>query len=94
MGKTFAIFFLTFTALILAGVAADLGHNHVANAQAGRFADYVMVPASTSSGSDALCVIDTVTQRMLFFEFDISQEQFLPLRGSQADLKKDFGRTE
>jgi len=92
MGKTFAIFLLVFTALILAAVAVQLGGERVAYAQSGRFADYAMIPASTAEDYDAICIIDTVTQRMLFFQYDLNQKKLMPLKGSQADLKKDFGR--
>jgi hypothetical protein len=93
MGKTLAICLLTVTALILAGVVAQMGPSHEAKAQAGRFADYIMVPAETSGGIDALCIIDTTTQRMLFFQYDNTAKELTPLRGSQADLKKDFERS-
>jgi hypothetical protein len=94
MGKTIAICFLTVTALILAGVVTQIGPNHQAHAQAGRYADYIMVPADIGSGADALCVIDTTTQRMLFFQYDLTAKELVPLRGSQANLKTEFGRTE
>ena len=92
MGKTFAIFFLIFTALIMASVVVQLVGERVAYAQSGRFADYAMIPASTAEDFDAICIIDTVTQRMLFFQYDRSQKKLVVLKDSQADLKKDFRR--
>jgi len=92
MGKTFAIFFLIFTALIMAGVVVQLGGERVAYAQSGRFADFAMVPASTAEDYDAICIIDTVTQRMLFFQYDLNQKKLIVLKDSHANLKKDFGR--
>ena len=92
MGKTLAISLLVFVALILAAVAVQLGGERVAYAQSGRFADYAMVPACTAEDYDAICIIDTVTQRMLFFQYDRSQKKLVVLKDSQADLKKDFRR--
>ena len=92
MGKTLAIFLLIFTALLLAGVAVQLGGERVAYTQSGRFADYAMVPASTAEDYDAVCIIDTVTQRMLFFQYDRTEKKLVVLKDSHADLKKDFGR--
>ena len=91
MGKTFAIFLLTFTALIMAAVAVQLGER-VAYAQSGRFADFAMVPAASAEDYDTLCIIDTVTQRMLFFQYDRTLKKLVVLKDSHADLKKDFGR--
>jgi len=91
MGKTLAIFLLAFTALIMAAVAVQLGER-VAYAQSGRFADFAMVPASSAEDYDALCIIDTVTQRMLFFQYDRTQKKLVVLKDSHADLKRDFGR--
>jgi len=86
--KTLGIIVLTITATLLAGVVAQ-GFKDAANAQtipgsgggsnlSWRYSDYVVVPMNVSQNSDILAVVDTVTQRILYFEYDINAKQLIP----------------
>jgi hypothetical protein len=85
--KTLGIIVLTITATLLAGVVAQ-GLNP-ANAQtipgggpssnlSWRYSDYVMVPMNVSQNNDILAIVDTVTQRILYFEYDTNAKQLVP----------------
>ena len=90
--KTVAIVVLTLTAFLLTGVAVNglLPPDKPAYAQAGRLADYAMLPVAISNDTEVLCIIDTDTQRMLFFRYQNGKNQ-LEVVGKN-DLKTDFGR--
>lgn len=87
--KIIFIAVLTITAGLLAGVLVDGLRPPAAQAQGGRYADYAMVPAATSSNSQSLCVVDTLTERMLFFSYDQSKKTLEVI--GKAELRKDFG---
>jgi hypothetical protein len=92
--KTFAIVLLTLTALLLTGVAVQglLPTMQPAYAQSGRFADYAMVPVEIADRVEALCVIDTTTQRMVFFKYPGGEKMLEPMGpAAKADLRRDFG---
>lgn len=96
--KTLGIVVLTLTATLLAGVVVQGLRETPAYGQAGRpggmsyrYSDYVMVPMKVSQNSDVLSLLDTVTQRMLFFEYDINQKQ-LVLYGRGVEVQKDMMR--
>jgi len=90
MGKTVAIVVLTITAVLLAGAVVNGLRENTAQAQAGRYADYAMATVATSDTGEALVVLDSVTQRMLYFSYDASTKQLAPAE-SKADLNVDFG---
>ena len=90
-GKTVGIVLLTLTAMLLLGVLANVTAPTDVQAQGGRFSDYAMVPAAASADIDTLCVLDTKTQRMVFFEWDKTDKKLV--HTSLAQLKKDFKET-
>lgn len=96
--KTVAIVVLTFTAMLLAGVVVQGLQEKAAlaqsgprsgNALTGRYSDYVMVPVRISDNHDALCVSDTITNRMLFFIYDQQRDGLVPFPKG-FDLTRDF----
>jgi hypothetical protein len=91
MGKTVAIVVLTVTAVLLAGAVVTGLRENPAQAQAGRYADYAMASVAISDTAEALVVLDSVTQRMLYFSYDASTKQLAPMAESKADLNVDFG---
>jgi len=90
MGKTVAIVVLTITAVLLAGAVVTGLRENAAQAQAGRFSDYAMASVATSTATEAVVVVDSVTQRMLFFAFNLNSKQFESIPEAKADLKADF----
>jgi hypothetical protein len=90
MGKTVAIVVLTVTAVLLAGAVVTGLRENSAQAQAGRYADYVMTTVALSESTEALVVLDSTTQRMLYFFYDSGAKQFVPIAEAKADLKADF----
>jgi hypothetical protein len=91
MGKTVAIFVLAVTAMLLAGVTVQSLMEKQVQAQSGRFADYAMISAAMTEDADALCIVDTVTQRMLFWTYDNAGRTFQLMPKSKADLRRQFG---
>jgi hypothetical protein len=91
MGKTVAIVVLTITAVLLAGAVVSGLRENTAQAQAGRYADYAMATVALTESAEALVVLDSTTQRMLFFSYDLGSKQFTPIAEAKADLKADFG---
>lgn len=98
--KTLAIVVLTVTATLLAGVVAQGLRDTPAYGQVGRgsgsgnsyrYSDYVMAPMKISENADILCLTDTVTQRMLFFKYNVSSKE-LDVYGKGVELTKDFAR--
>jgi len=94
MGKTIAIFMLVVTAMLLAGVTVQSLVDNKAQAQGGRLTDYALISVAIDSNSDAACVVDTVTQRMLFFAYDQTTKKFEVMPQSTFQLRKDFGETK
>ena len=91
MGKTVAIVVLTVTAVLLAGAVVTGLRENPAQAQAGRFADYAMATVAISESAEALVVLDSTTQRMLYFSYDMNSKQLGAVAESKADLNVDFG---
>jgi len=95
--KTVAIVVLTITAMMLSGVIVQGLRETPAFAQApragdlgsGRYSDYVVVPLHVDENTDILCITDTITMRMLFFEYDVAGKT-LKVFGSGVQLKKDL----
>ncbi len=85
-GKSVAILFLLVVAVILATLVTSGGPSF---AQGGRFADYGLLPVQTASDRDALLIIDTTTERMVLWEFDLTSKQLVP--ADKADLRRDAG---
>ena len=85
--KTLGIAVLTITAVLLAGVVVQGLKPTPAEAQAGRFADYALLPVRVAGGNDELCVLDTTTERMLFFKYSL-RAKALELAG-QARLREE-----
>ena len=97
--KTVGIIVLTLTATLLAGVVVQGFRDATAYGQASpgaagmssRYSDYVMVPMSVSQNTEVVALVDTVTQRMLFFEYDINTKG-LAVYGKGVELSQDMGR--
>lgn len=98
--KTLGIVVLTITATLLAGVIVQgfregpVYGQAVPGGSAGlshRYSDYVMVPFAVAQDSEVLAVTDTVTMRMLYFEYDISTKLFA-VYGKGVDLTQDMAR--
>jgi hypothetical protein len=96
--KTLGIIVLTITATLLAGVIVQGLREPVAYGQAApgaggdlsyRYSDYVMVPLAVAQDVEILCLVDTVTQRMLFFEYDINTKQ-LAVYGKGVEVSQDL----
>lgn len=88
-GKSVAILILLVSAVTLATLVAT--GETPAYAQAGRFADYAMLPVQVAADRDALLIIDTTTERMVMFEFDLTSKTLTV--ADKADLRKLFAPT-
>ena len=95
--KTLGIVVLTLTATLLAGVVIQGLRETPAYGQAARnglsyrYSEYVMVPMKVSDNNEVLCLLDAVTQRMLFFVYDINTNQ-LEVYGKGVEVNKDMAR--
>jgi hypothetical protein len=85
-GKSVAIIVLLLSAVVLATMVVNGGHTQ---AQAGRFADYAMLPVQVASDRDALLIIDTTTERMVLFDYDLTARTLTV--ADKADLRQLFG---
>lgn len=93
--KTVAIAFLTITAMALAGVIVQGLRDSPAYGQAGgrgglsgRYSDYAMAPMRISENVEVLCLVDTVTMRMLCFTYEQGGKQ-LEVFGKGVELQRD-----
>ncbi len=87
--KTLGIAVLTITAVLLAGVVVRGLKEEPAYGQAGAYADYALLPVRVAGGSDELCVLDTTTERMLFFKYDL-RSKALELAGQARLREQEF----
>lgn len=97
--KTLGIIVLTITATLLAGVIVQGLREGPVYGQAApgntglshRYSDYIMVPVSISQNTEVVALFDTITQRMLFFEYDINTKQ-PAVYGKGVELSQDMAR--
>ena len=75
----------------MAGAVVTGLRENVAQAQAGRFSDYAMATVALTESAEALVVVDSTTQRMLFFSYDLGSKQFTSIPEAKADLMTEFG---
>ncbi|MDP6380263.1 MAG: hypothetical protein QF662_02860 [Phycisphaerae bacterium] len=56
-----------------------------------RSGDYIITTGLINVNTEGVLIIDTVSQRAIFYLYDQTARKFVPMRKAARDLAKDFG---